>query len=256
MATARLSKLLLAFVFGGGAMAAMAQDGSDMAASRTPANAQKFLAATPPEFFHVGRLSFSREGNVSSPEACVTAMSGNAVTFDGTKFVAPTTKSVSTPQNYGAMDGRKFVTVTNAFLEGLSPGDEIVSINDQEIASQNDLNQALAKLAVSGVKARFKLARKGLTLYIVAKPTLSPQVLNEAPADAISPFHLIVDWSKVQAVEGGGKENLNFVLINTPNDTQAEKKYLYYSVAETRDRVLAAAQYLQSVCDQTKELGF
>lgn len=235
---------------------AVAQDGTEIATSRTPANAQKFIAITPPESFQIGAENAVIEGEVTSPDICTTAMSGTRVTFDGVKYVAFAAKKDSRPTSYGVMEGRKFVTVTNGFIAGLRAGDEIVSVNGEPITSHDDLNRALVKHAVSGGPAKFKLQRDGVIYHVAETPKFAPEIITETP-DAPKPvLQLIIDWSKVQGVESGGNGNFNFVKLKTPNNAGSEQKYLFYAVPETRDRVLAAAQYLKTACDQSAELGF
>lgn len=236
---------------------AFAQDGTEVAANRTPDNAQKFLAATPPEYFTPdGRTFARRDSALSSPEVCTTTLTGRVVTFDGTKFVEAAAKPVSMSPDYGTMEGRKFLTINHAILEGMLPGDEIVRIDDQPIASKDDLNRALDKLAVSGAKARFTLARNGLTLVVDKRPNLLPRVVAQALVEPPPPVQMTIDWTKVQAVSGGDATHMKFVGLLTPGEAGSKAKTLYYAVTETRDRVLAAAQYLQAACDTTKDLGF
>lgn len=66
--------------------------------------------------------------------------------------------------------------------------------------------------------------------------------------------HYRIDWSQVEAI-AGSDVLVNFSL-RTPKSEISTGFVLMYSVPETRDRALAAAQYLKTACDKGGQLGF
>lgn len=239
---------------------AMAQDGSEVAASRTPANAQKFLTSLPPEFFSNGKAFLIREQELASPDICRTTMSGLIAVHDGTRYVVERTKKVTKSGIYMQLNG---LTVTAshrgyaAHQAGLRIGDVIISVDGKRLGSRDDFNVALADRAATGGAAQIVFARGGVENSVAVTPVLDASSgLIDVPIPPKPPVEMVIDWSKVEQVMATGQSPHFGIELKTPSETQSSVKALYYPVANTRDRALAAAQYLQTACDQTKELGF
>lgn len=252
--------------------AAAMQDGSEAAASRTPDNAQKFLATVSPDLFSVGKLVMKRDGTVSSPDVCRTSMSGLVGVFDGTRWVVEQTKEISRPGIYlqpkGASQAEIYLeldglTLTNilpgspAHQAGFRTGDVIVNVNGKQLGSLNDYFVAVTDRAALGrtVPIMFQRgSRRGVFVFIPVLDRASKTI--SVPAPAKPPVAMVIDWSKVEQITGLDGSPYFGVELKTPSEIDSPIKTLYYSVANTRDRVLAAAQYLQTACDTTKDLGF
>jgi hypothetical protein len=141
---------------------ASAQDGSEAAMNRTPANAQKFLAALPPAgFFSEGKWH---------------ALSAGLISFNGCK---------TDFQGFEADLVQKNVTPKSQIIE-----------------------------------------------------------------------HASVDWSKAQEVTLEPFEGMQMITIFLQDVTQLKQFNMIYATQTSAQRVLAAAQYLQSACDKTRDLGF
>lgn len=141
---------------------ALAQDGSETAANRTPVRAQQFLAAMPPTMV-AAKDQLSMVKSAESTDVCKTVFAvQQAKTVGGTQFVIDDTK------------------------------------REEQI---------------------------------------------------------VLDWSDVETVSVGGT---TFALINliTSHSAFSKQWTLYFASPDTRDRSYAAAQYLRTACDKTKELGF
>lgn len=246
---------------------ALAQDGTETVANRTPANAQKFIAVTPPEAFQIGIVNAVFEGEVTSPDICRTTMSGKLATFKDSKFVAvaPEASQISMAPIGVELDEKGLLRVIkgeSAFDAGLRNGDKLVSLNGQPVNSSEEFKIFISKMAVVDRPLIFDVLSPGRGARIARTVTVIPRSdpnakFVEMPTDlateTVPPVQMTIDWSKVQQVAPGGSREPYHIGIGTPGDKQ---RWLYYSVAETRDRVLAAAQYLKTACDQAAELGF
>jgi membrane-associated protease RseP (regulator of RpoE activity) len=247
------------------ATAGRAQDGSETVTNRTPANAQKFLIATPPEaFFGVAGDSevFVREGEVASPDACVTVISGSGarvlVSGDYAKYVKGRMRSLQQAGIWVRMDGRRVTEVFKGYegyRAGLRIGDEIVSVNGEPITTPKDVAIALSKQFAAGGVAQITYLRNGATFGTSVTPHRAESMI-EIPIAPNPAGSVVIDWSKVQQVTTSQSPGIFFVSLTTPGDAKSPVKWISFSVAATRDRVFAAAQYLQEACDKTKELGF
>jgi hypothetical protein len=250
---------------------AMAQDGSETAASRTPASAQKFLASMPPQIFFDQQFLAFFEGQVASPDVCKTIMSGRAAIRDGNNIVAAPVKGAArriAMARFGVeLDEKGLLRVIKgdaAFTAGLRNGDKLVRVNGQQIVSNEKLQIVAAKLADLGQLIVFDVMSQGRggpmarTVSFTATPDTAAGFI-ELSADPASvptaPLVVSIDWSKVQQVTSGIEGPRHWIALITPDDVGGNRGF-YYTVAETRDRVLAAAQYLKTACDQTKDLGF
>jgi membrane-associated protease RseP (regulator of RpoE activity) len=248
------------------ATAGRAQDGSETVTNRTPANAQKFLIATPPEAF-AGVAgdgeAFVRDGEVTSPDACVTVLSGSAArallnNYVPYKYIKGRVRSVPLAGIWVRMDGRRVTEVFKGYegyRAGLRIGDEITSVNGEPITTTQDVSIALSKQLAAGGISQITYLRNGATFSISVTPHRAESMI-EIPIAPNPAGSVVIDWSKVQQVTTSQVPGIFFVSLTTPGDAKSPVKWISFSVAATRDRVFAAAQYLQEACDKTKELGF
>lgn len=207
---------------------ALAQDGTEVAANRTPDTAQRFLAAAPPDAF-VHAKPMVREGGVQSPDVCRTILPGRAAVLNGNRYVAAPVAIVGTPS-----------------------------------AAAPPPNAATPDSGVrktGGLLAISYRPRKPTSIPFNAPPPPAPPPAPLPSAEASAAIEdplteMIIDWSTVQAVESGDAAPGPYILLRTPGDPASKDKLLYYAVAQTRDRAMAAAQFLQTACDTTKDLGF
>jgi hypothetical protein len=158
----RLAAILALFA---AATPALAQDGSEPALTRTPANAQSFLATYPAVAYLSGGKWYKIAARSSSPDVCKTSFQG----YEG---------------QWGGKNN-----------DVLSPITETIHTHT-------------------------------------------------------------LDWSSVIEVMPKENDTFYFVSIKEQNSLTPTLFRLTYASNTLGQRVLAAAQYLQTACDKTKDLGF
>ena len=96
------------------------------------------------------------------------------------------------------------------------------------------------------------------TEFVGTTATFSDSAFHPDSGAPQQPF--VLDWSTVEDIttdednDGGAKFYL--ASMRTPQGAYPGGVHLWFSVALTRDRVVAAAQYLRGACDKNKDSGF
>jgi hypothetical protein len=257
------------------ALPAAAQDGSDQAMSRTPANAQRFIASFKPTSLQTQtngqNITYAPEGDVTSDDVCVTRFAAFPTTYQNGAWVKTGGTRVDRKRGLGftwaaATDEQRRA---NRLAAGM--GLVVTAVTPGSIAEQQGLRPGLViqflksgAARVERLEAELAKAQPGDKLLFffhggmfggsAAKVPLQETVTThqiQAKPETIS-----IEWSKVEEVLASDNSLGTTIFLRSPAGSAQSATWLTYNAKLTGDRIFAAAQYLKDACDRSKELGF